>query len=309
MSSTSRRSPERQAEGIVRMMWAPRAPRSEVRKTGAINSLRTRHTYRDALTQCARWMVDQGYRQGLHRITLAQAQEYLSSRASQVTQSTLDADRSAINTMLRWRGDTTLTARAHSTYHAPRSLRDESRAYTAAQVAAIAARQSPPNALASRVAHEGGLRAAELHTIRRIEEAPRAPAPAHPQQWLGREHWPRYMVTQGKGGYAREVRISPATAAMLERTRIPRAQRIVDRRIGRERVYQIGGGQAWSQSFLHASRRALGWSSGGHGLRHSYVQSSIARLCRAGLPETEARTIVSEEVGHHRPGITRVYER
>lgn len=309
MTSTSRRSPERQAEGIVMQMWTPRAPRSEVRKTGAINSLRTRDTYRDALAQCARWMVSQGCRQGLHRITLAQAQEYLSWRASRVAQSTLDADRSAVNTMLRWRGDTTLTARTHSTYAAPRSLATESRAYTASQVDAIAARQSPHNALATRVAHEGGLRAAELHTLRRLDEAPRALVQAHPQQWMGREHWARYVVTCGKGGYAREVRISPTTAADLERTRIPHAQRIVDRRIARERVYAIGGGQAWSQSFTDASTRALGWSDGGHGLRHSYVQESITRLCRAGLPETEARRITAEEVGHHRPGITRVYER
>ncbi len=46
---------------------------------------------------------------------------------------------------------------------------------------------------------------------------------------------------------------------------------VTDRGITYRQHYDIGGGNAWSKSFSETSSRALGWSHGAHGLRHSYA--------------------------------------
>lgn len=53
---------------------------------------------------------------------------------------------------------------------------------------------------------------------------------------------------------------------------------------------------------------ALGWSRGAHGVRHSYAQERMAELQR-GLRYDDALEVVSQELGHFRPGITREYLR
>ena len=57
-----------------------------------------------------------------------------------------------------------------------------------------------------------------------------------------------------------------------------------------------------------ASERALGWSTGAHGLRHSYAQERMAEL-QASLSRDAALTTVSQEMGHFRPEITETYLR
>ena len=69
------------------------------------------------------------------------------------------------------------------------------------------------------------------------------------------------------------------------------------------------GGLAWSRSFSAASKRALGWSTGGHGLRHSYAQERIEDLQRNGHTYDSALELVCQEMGHFRPDITEVYLR
>lgn len=82
-----------------------------------------------------------------------------------------------------------------------------------------------------------------------------------------------------------------------------------DRGILYQQRYAIGGGQALSQSFSTASRAALGFSNGIHGVRHSYAQQRHyeAQLL-LGDPERALR-VVSQELGHFRPQITEVYLR
>lgn len=57
-----------------------------------------------------------------------------------------------------------------------------------------------------------------------------------------------------------------------------------------------------------ASERALGYSNGAHGLRHSYAQDRYEQLANH-FPREEVMRIISQELGHFRPEITEVYLR
>jgi len=98
-------------------------------------------------------------------------------------------------------------------------------------------------------------------------------------------------------------------AKELEQRRLETPQKIKDRGIIYTRQYDIGGGNAFSRSFTAASQRALGFSHGAHGLRHSYAQNQLVRYQAAGMTWDEARAAVSRELGHFRPQITHRYLR
>jgi integrase len=115
-------------------------------------------------------------------------------------------------------------------------------------------------------------------------------------------------TVHGKGGLIREVRIPIPLAQRLERTRLTEARIVKDRGINYQQLYGIGGGQPWSKSVSAASKGALGWSNGAHGLRHTYAQERMAVLQRQ-LTRKQALAVVSQEMGHFRPEITEVYLR
>ena len=64
-----------------------------------------------------------------------------------------------------------------------------------------------------------------------------------------------------------------------------------------------------SSSVTNAAERVLGWSTGAHGLRHSYAQERMYELQHNGLRRDEALETVSQEMGHFRPEITETYLR
>ena len=97
-------------------------------------------------------------------------------------------------------------------------------------------------------------------------------------------------------------------AARLEATRRDEPERITDRGIHYQSHYAIGGGQRWSNSVSAASERVLGWSTGAHGLRHSYAQERMNEL-QYSLNRERALETVSQEMGHFRPEITETYLR
>ena len=107
----------------------------------------------------------------------------------------------------------------------------------------------------------------------------------------------------------REVLIPAHLATRLEATRRDEPERITDRGVHYESHYAIGGGHRWSNSFSAAAERALHWSSGAHGLRHSYAQERMAELQHGGLSRDAALETVSQEMGHFRPEITETYLR
>lgn len=98
-------------------------------------------------------------------------------------------------------------------------------------------------------------------------------------------------------------------ADQLDALRLAEPRVITDREIYYEQFYDIGGGKQWSDSFSKAAQRELGWSSGAHGVRHTYAQVRMRELQLLGRSYEIALTIVSQEMGHFRSDITEVYLR
>ncbi len=300
MPRFSQRSPE---ESGMRM--AGTAMR-EIQKLGVIASVGTVRAYESALRQVATTLAGRG--ETLREITPERAQSYLQERAQVVGQKTLDQTRQAIQCMMQNYSHQLERGEKLPVVKSTLEQKLESRAYTPAQIEAVAAHQTPKNALATEIAYAAGLRAHELTTLRRIEERTPDHRPAHPEKFAGREG--AHYVTTGKGGLCREVVIPHELAARLEERRLEKPEMIVDRKIIYEKQYDIGYGQAFSQSFSSASQRALGWSEGAHGERHAYAQERMAELRgKQGLDREHAKSVVAQELGHFRPETTEVYLR
>lgn len=271
-----------------------------------IPSARTVANYEDSLRQVATGLAYQG--QNLKDLTPRSAQDYFELRAEQVGQSTLDMERQAVQCMMQ---HVTGQLADKATLPVTKSEHEqvlEARAYTPEQVQAIAASQAPQNALATEIAHAAGLRAHELLTLRPIDEQPPDVRPALDDKFTWRDG-ERYTVI-GKGGLCREVQVPESLAERLDARRLDAPQPVTDRKVHYERCYAIGGGRNFSQSFSRASKSALGFSNGAHGLRHSYAQERMDELRDDGKRErTHALTVVSQEMGHFRPDITETYLR
>ncbi len=271
------------------------------RSTGKIHSLATFNKYAAVLERAGLWAQQVEGLRHICEMTPMLGQAYLAERAAEgIGQKQLDTDRVALE-FLTGKGS---LEREYA--QVPSDL--GRRAYTADQIRLVAAGQNERNALATEIAWRAGLRAHELLTLRRTGEA----AAAGHRQWRAERFagrtGQRYIVT-GKGGLNREVQIPKDLADRLEARRLAVARTVRDRGIDYRTHYKIGGGNAWSKSFSAASSRALGWSSGAHGLRHSYAQERMADLQGLGCPYPEAREIVSQELGHFRGEIVEVYLR
>ena len=303
--------PAKQAASVMKLLQG-----------GRIKTVSTVRNYESRLKQITAYLQEQ--RLGsLRDMTPVSALNYLRDRAAVVGQKTLDMERQALQSMMqhvthRLEAGKTLEV-IRST--APKSktgkpgqptlgrrLAEESRLYSRDQVALIVARQSPHNALATEIAYAAGLRAHELLTLRRIHHQAPDERPAHALKFVGiRDETISYTV-YGKGGLTREVRIPIPLAKRLEAIRLVKPIRATDRGVHYQQHYGLGGGQPWSKSFGAASKAALGWSKGAHGLRHSYAQERLSTVQRY-LPREEAKRVVSQELGHFRPEITETYLR
>ncbi|MCB1806374.1 MAG: integrase domain-containing protein [Candidatus Competibacteraceae bacterium] len=226
----------------------------------------------------------------------------LERAAAGYSQKQLDSDRRALHL---------LTGADLAKVHAIVRETRQSRAYTAGQVALITRHQTPAHALATQLAYRAGLRGQELLTLRRPDEGtpPSRHRQWHPDRFQGRDGL-RYWVT-GKGGLVREVLLPTALATQLEARRLAQPRPVKDRGVyGIMQRYALPGGNAWESAFSAASKRALGWSTGAHGLRHAYAQERYTELMRAfPLPDATARAIVAGELGHFRGEITETYLR
>ena len=292
------RAPQAQAEHAVARKLALGTGRHDHRNDGRIHSLGTARGYGQALKGFADYLRE--HRLGdLPGATDQEARQYLAERSHRVGQKTLDLDRQAIQMHLGLRLEVVRSDRESAL---------STRSYTPAQVARIASAQSEANGLATRLAYHAGLRAHELLTLRPAGERS---ASGH-RQWsadrfAGREGV-RYTVV-GKGGLVREVLLTRELAAAVEARRLEEPRLVVDRGVRYVQCYTIGGGRSWSQSFSSASRRELGFSNGGHGLRHSYVQERMDELQRRGMAYEQARATVAQEVGHFAGETTEAYLR
>ena len=183
------------------------------------------------------------------------------------------------------------------------------RSYATHEISPIMEHQNERNRLSTALAFAAGLRAHELATICRYSDM----TPSNHREWddrlfLGMTDVKIYVVV-GKGGLRRKVAIPTKLAAILDERRFENPQRTTDRGVIYWRWYDIGFGQAFSQSFSTASTRALGFSRGAHGLRHSYTKARTATLRELGLTFSEAQIVVSQELGHFRQSITIAYYR
>jgi len=271
-----------------------------------VKSIGTVRNYEQALTSVAS-NLQRETGEALRDLSPERATQYLEERALDAGQKTLDMERQAIQKMMQL-----VTRRIGHNQTLPVVKSEhrqvlKSRAYTSAQVQVVRDHQIASNALATEVAHAAGLRAHELLSILPKEERPADPRPAHPAKFEGREGV-SYTVT-GKGGLIREIRIPYALSQRLEAHRLAEPHQVTDRGVHYIQHYEIGGGKAWSQSFSSASKRALGRSSGAHGVRHAFAQERMRELGQAGYDRQSALEITSQEMGHFRPEITEVYLR
>jgi integrase len=272
--------------------------RHDNRNDGRIHSVGTARGYEQALKGFAGYL--QRYRFGdLSGATVEEAEKYLAVRAGMVTQKTLDLDRQAIQMHL---GIQLEVIKSELETHF------STRSYTVDQVERIASAQSEKNSLATQIAHDAGLRAHELLTLRPVEERP---ASTH-RQWGANRFAGRtgqIYTVQGKGGLVREVMLANHLSARLEEKRLAEPKQVTDRGVKYTQHYDIGGGRAWSQSFSAASKRELGFSNGAHGLRHSYAQNRMQELQARGMGYDEAKGTVAQEVGHFAKDTTEAYLR
>ena len=298
------RSPQSQANFAIRKKLAIGKP-SHTKKggDGLIHSLGTARTFEDSLKIVATYIADQkidSCGKGLTSLTSETAQIYLEKRAQEVGQKQLDKDRQAMQMIL---GEKLAVVKSELDEVL------ESRAYTQQQIDLISKAQSKKHALATIIAADGGLRAHELLTLLPVEER----LPSSHRSWIserfaGRRDVTRFTV-QGKGGLIREIAIRNELADQLAKLRLSGSRVVTDRDIFYTQYYDIGGGHRWSDSFSKASKRELGWSSGAHGVRHTYAQTRMRSLQLLGFNYEQALGIVSQEMGHFRQDITEVYLR
>ena len=271
------------------------------RTTGKIHSFGTLHKYVQVLKNAGEWIGPKFGVTRLDQVTAEQAQAYLAHRTAHgIGQKQLDADRTALHYLKKVSKLDRVIAQE------PRKL--ESRAYTPAQIRAIAAHQSERNALATELAHRTGLRAHELLTLQRGDDGVRSDYRAWRSDLFHGRPGEIYLVT-GRGGLVRQIAVPKDLARRLESHRLEQPRTLSDRGIRYEVRYDIGGGMAWSQSVRTAAVTHFGWSTGAHGLRHSYAQERIGELQRRGYLYRDAEEVVSQEMGHFRPDVVRSYLR
>jgi integrase len=272
-----------------------------------IQSVGTVRNYEQALSTAAQY-ANGTLQCGLRDITRQQAEQYLTDRAVEVGQKTLDMDRQALQIMMQNVSGKLANNEKLNVVKSEHSQVLNCRSYTHEQVAMIANSQNERNGLATEIAHAAGLRTHELLTLNRINERALSDRPSRDEKFTGRNNEVSYSVT-GKGGLTREVQLPRHLSDRLEERRLETPVTKTDRNvIYKDCRYDLAGGQLFSISFTRASNRTLGWSSGAHGLRHSYAQERMSEL-QCNMTRDLALEVVSQELGHFRPEITEVYLR
>ena len=316
---------EKQASAAIRQIQQHLAAKTPEGAKTLRRSVESDHIYHGNLTRFAQAIAKDGLT--LKTVTVTQANEFLRGLAAQgMSQKTVDQYRQAIQHAFiadkRLPEDGKLEivkVNEIDKARPPKVERDLS--FSAAQVAVIAMHQTPPFALATKIAYAAGLRAEGLLTLRRIEE--RAPdvryyadgtAKELPTKFVGggREGWARYTAIE-KGGLCREVRLPPELARELE-DKYRRAEPCTIRDKTRGTVYKdcyynLPGGSRWSDSFSKAAHRALPHLDhhGGHGCRHGFVWNRRDDQVKAGVQYEVMKETISQELGHFRPDITTEY--
>ena len=272
-----------------------------------IESVGSVRNYEQALKLASEYMKENSLG-SLRDITKEEANDLLNIVAADNSQSQVDMLRQSIQLMMQHVTNKLSTNEPLKRVLSENPTKLSGRAYKSYQVPMITERQTDKYNLSTQICYESGARAHEIFTLRPINEQLPDDRPASEKKWQGRESGIAYTTT-GKGGLTREMRLPHSTAAKLEERRLDTPRIIIDRGVRYVQHYDIGGGKGLSASFTTASQRALGWSTGVHGTRHSYAQERMHELQSTGLSRKEALQVVSQELGHFRPSITEVYLR
>lgn len=294
---TSFRSPAKQARFIV----------NNLRAEKIIPSIRSANNYTERLRiiaqNCREWGLP-----NLRELSVLQCKNYLEQRGQEVSQSTLDSERLALQYTMQLTGQ--LSKEQDEKLVRVKSELDEakrSRFYTQEQKDLVKNCQTEKHRLITEIASATGMRAHEILTMLPRNEREPDKRPTNVEKFLGRKG--NLFTTQGKGSLIREVMIPTELALALQRYRLGEPVRVVDRGVVYWSHYDLPGGHKWSDSFSKASNRTLGWSRGAHGLRHTYAQERMRELQSHGVTYNLALETVSQEMGHFRADITLVYLR
>lgn len=282
--------------------------KDNAKKDQKIASIGSERNYRQCIKQyydyCDKNNINPDYRGSLMNLII-----YLTERSKCVKQKTLNQIRQAFQLVYKQKLPL-INSIINSEYG--------KRSYELSEVNSIITKQSEKNLITTLISFHSGIRAHEAATILPLDERPIS---SHrcwdSRRFSGLLEQKIYTVT-GKGGLTREISLPLWLSERLEGRRIQPIQ-IIDREIIYLLNYDIGYGQAWSQSFTSASQKALGFSWGGHGLRHSYSKARLSQLIKffetncsqsgCNNPKEDALLVLSQELGHFRPDIVLCYLR
>jgi len=278
-----------------------RASRGQSKADGAeLRSNRTVGHYRDNLRRAAEHIEREHQVKNLKSITTEQAQQYINQRIDDGLQAkTVQAYAQALETLP---GVGKLDTPSRSIDDKPTN----SRAYTSKQIQEIKNVVSDRSQVAIQIQHETGCRVQDLASIRLYNERPIINARVDrliPERFVGREDWVKVTFI-GKGGHEYESRIRPETAADMERYRLAQDRMFTNRGLNKDNPipqrYNLPAGKNLSDLFTNASTRALGFSNGAHGVRHTFAQDRVAELQAAGRTWSQALEQTSQSMGHYR---------
>jgi integrase len=271
-----------------------------------IKSIGTVRNYQSALTRVAEYLQNNriGSLRALDKIA---AETYLQNRSSQVGQSQLNMERQAMQKMMLVVTNKLDVNEKLKVVKSEKISILRGRSYTLLQVEMICNAQREKNSLSTKIVLDSGIRSHELYTLLPANVRKADIRPSSIAKFDGREGI-KYTVV-GKGGLVREVMMSYSLSLQLETKRLSYPRVVDDRGIKYQQHYDINAGARWSNSFSHASKKILGHSNGGHGLRHTYAQNRMDELTKLGYSRQQALEIVSQELGHFRPEITEIYLR
>lgn len=257
--------------------------------SSAVVSIGSERAHKSALRVFGRWLqCAKGKR--LRSASKDDAAEFLQWRSVAVGQSAVSLGRQAINLHL-------FPADPLPFVVSDRPCALQNRAYTHVAIEMLKAAAEPDLMLSIDLAQSAGLRAIELVTLgHRTDQAP-SQRDWDQRRFLGRTSFEVFVV-RGKGKLYREVAIDRHLAQRLERRRRLGFALVRDRSADLDSFFDLLGGQAFSDSFSALSTRVLGFSSGAHGLRHSFAQRRRDELLCMGLSSDDALSVLSQELGH-----------
>lgn len=181
------------------------------------------------------------------------------------------------------------------------------RAYTETEFERILQATGPKHRLAVALLYHCGLRTEEVLRIYDIGLSPPSPDRPWPDDlFAGLKEFVLCTCT-GKGGLTRKIAIPLWLYVNLEQHRLTQSATTRNRGKSFKSHFDIVGGQALSMAFTRASKIALGFSLGAHGLRYSYIQRRLAQLESLNFSPLDRLSICSSEVGHFRNDITLHY--